>query len=292
VSEEPVGASRSRASMVAARSAARASAWVRALVVKHGRAPVVAAVFLGLLSGGVAWASIRAREREVRAGWDLVPVLVAAQDLPEGSTLALEMVARRDVPEQFVTSSVVRPDSAATVLGQKLLVPVQAGDPLLWSAFEVARGVERLSAVVQRRARAVTIETSEAQAVGGWVRPNDHVDVIATFREPGTDELSTLTLLQNVVVVATGDVAGPARPHAGDDGVRNVSLLLLPEEVELAVLAQELGRLTLVLRNPEDIEVQEDRTRTTLSTLLTGERTRALQKLRRETIQVIRGGAP
>lgn len=267
---------------------ARLAAWIRALPARHGRVPVIAAAAAGLLSGAVAWVSIRARERAAREGWELVPVLVAASDIPEGEALQVDMIARRPVPEQFVTSSVVRPDSAATVLGQKLLVPVQAGDPLLWSSFEVARGVERLSSVVQQHARAVTIETSEAQAVGGWVRPNDHVDVIATFREPGTEELSALTLLQNVVVVATGDLAGSVPPRATED-VRDVSLLLLPEEAELVVLAQEIGRLTLVLRNPEDIEVREDRTRTTVGTMLTGERTRALQRLRRETIQIIRG---
>src|SRR5205085_2097514 len=145
--------------------------------------------------------------------------------------LAAGMVARRSIPEQFATSSVIRPDSSSTVLGQKLLVPVQKGDPLLWSQFEVARGLQRLSTVVQRKARVVTIETSETQAVGGWLRPNDHVDVLATFRDAGTDEMSTLTLLQNVVVVAVGKLAGGAPlPRSEDDAAGNASLLLLPEE--------------------------------------------------------------
>jgi len=57
----------------------------------------------------------------------------------------MDQLAQRMVPQQFVTSSVVRPESVSHVLGQKLMVPVQAGDPLLWSQFETTRAAERLS---------------------------------------------------------------------------------------------------------------------------------------------------
>jgi len=71
----------------------------------------------------------------VRAGWNLVPVIVASQDLPEGTVLSFDVVSQRPIPEQFVTSSIVKPDSASYVIGGKLLVPVQSGDPLTWSMF-------------------------------------------------------------------------------------------------------------------------------------------------------------
>jgi pilus assembly protein CpaB len=68
--------------------------------------------------------------------------------------------------------------------------------------------------------------------------------------------------------------------------------MVLPEEAELLALAEQLGALTFTLRNEDDLDVLEERGRATLSTLLSGERTKVLQQKRFNTIQVIRGAAP
>jgi pilus assembly protein CpaB len=259
-----------------------------------GKTPLLIAVSLGLVAGLIAWSAVKKREADVRKGWNLVPVVVAAVDLSEGTVVTMEMVSQRSIPEQFVTSSVVKPDSASYIVNQKVLVPVQAGDPLLWSQFETTRAAERLSTKVMKKARAVTLETKGSSSVGGWVRPNDHVDLIGTFKDPATGEQVAVTLMQNVVVLATGKISGTTNVNLVPDNQRdynNVSLLLLPEEVEMAVLAQELGSVTLSLRNEDDLDVLEERGRATINTLLSGERTKVLQAKRFNTIQVIKGSA-
>lgn len=258
-----------------------------------GKTPLVVALVLGLLAGVIAYSAIKKKEADVRRGWNLVPVVVAAQDIPEGTVVTFEMISQRSVPEQFVTSSVVKPDSASYVVNQKVLVALQAGDPLLWSQFETTKAAERLSSKVQKKGRAITIETKRTTSVGGWVRPNDHVDVIGTFRDPQSDEQVSVTLLQNVIVLATGKITGTTNVNLIPENERdydNISLLILPEEAEILVLAQELGALTLSLRNEDDVDIIEDRGRATISSLLSGERTRQLEIRRREVIQIIKGG--
>src|SRR5438067_13301881 len=164
-----------------------------------GKTPLVVALVLGLLAGVIAYSAIKKREADVRRGWNLVPVVVAATDLSEGSVVTFEMISQRSVPEQFVTSSVVKPDSASYVVNQKVLVPVQAGDPLLWSQFETTKAAERLSTKVQKQARALTGEAGKTTAVGGWVRPNDHVDIIGTCKDPNPNESVAVTLFQHVI---------------------------------------------------------------------------------------------
>jgi pilus assembly protein CpaB len=257
-----------------------------------GKTPLVVALVLGLLAGVVAYSAIKKKEADVRRGWNLVPVVVAAQDIPEGTVISFEMISQRSVPEQFVTSSVVKPDSANYVVNQKVLVPLQAGDPLLWSQFETTKAAERLSTKVQKKGRAVTIEAKSTTSVGGWIRPNDHVDVIGTFRDPQTDENVAVTLLQNVIVLATGKITGTTNVNLIPENQRdytNISLLVIPEEAEILVLASELGNLTLSLRNEDDVDLIEERGRATISTLLSGERTRVLEQKRREIIQIIKG---
>ncbi len=258
-----------------------------------GKTPLFVALVLGLLAGVIAYSAIKKKEADVRRGWNLVPVVVAAMDIPEGTVVSFEMISQRSVPEQFVTSSVVKPDSASYVVNQKVLVPLQSGDPLLWSQFETTKAAERLSSKVQKKGRAITLAAKDTTAVGGWIRPNDHVDVIGTFRDPQNDESVAVTLLQNVIVLATGKITGTTNVNLiaeQDREYANVSLLVLPEEAEILVLAQELGALTLSLRNEDDVDIIEERGRATISSLLSGERTRALEAKRREVIQIIKGG--
>jgi pilus assembly protein CpaB len=104
--------------------------------------------FSGVLTGGIFGFILAAcvvglianqYMKRKTAGWNLVPVVVAAQDIPENTAVTFDMISQRSVPEQFVTSSVVKPDSASYIVNQPLLVPVQAGDMLLWSQFETKK---------------------------------------------------------------------------------------------------------------------------------------------------------
>ena len=240
-----------------------------------GKTPLLVAIVLGVLAGAMAYLSVKKKEREVKAGWNLVPVLVASDAVTEGTVITYDMISQRAVPEQFVTSSVIKPDSANYIVGQKVLVPLQAGDPLLWSQFETSKAAEKLSTIVQKKGRAITIPAAGPSAVGGWIRPNDHIDIIGTFRDPQSQEQMAVTLLQNVVVLATGKITGTTNINLlpeGDRGYADISLLVLPEEAEILTLAQDMGTLKFTLRNPEDIDVQEARGRDTLQTLITGER--------------------
>ena len=259
-----------------------------------GRLPLVIAIVLGLLAGVIAWSAIEQKKKEVQEGWNLVPVIVASQDIAEGTVLNYDMIAQRSMPEQFVTESLVKPDSANYVVDQKVLVPLQEGDPILWSHFESTKGFEKLSTIIQKKGRAMAMAVDGIQSVGGWIRPNDHVDVVGTFRDPNSREMVAVTLLQNVIVLATGKITGTTNINLIPETQRNysnISLLVLPEEAEILTLAGELGKLMLTLRHPEDLDVLETKGRATINTLLTGERTQELRKKRMFSIQVIRGQA-
>ncbi|MGI5865877.1 MAG: SAF domain-containing protein [Myxococcales bacterium] len=106
----------------------------------------------------------------LKKSWTLVPVVVANQDLAEGTVIAYDMVSQRPLPEQFVTTSVVKPDSASYIIGQKTLVPMQAGDMFLWSMFETSKAAEQLSKAVTKDRRIFTIETTPASSCGEWIR--------------------------------------------------------------------------------------------------------------------------
>jgi hypothetical protein len=102
-----------------------------------------AALSVGVISGMPALsARIHARDAKYTM------VVTAARDLTEGTIVTFDMLAQRAYPAENVTSSIVAPDSANYIVGQRILVPAMAGDALLWSQFETSTvAIEALRAV-------------------------------------------------------------------------------------------------------------------------------------------------
>jgi pilus assembly protein CpaB len=111
--------------------------------------------------------------------------------------------------------------------------------------------------------RAVSINCSGAAAVSSMVRPNDHVDVVGTFnfdRESGSKNFVTCTILQNVLVLATGN--DTAKTRSAGEAARSYSTVTLevtPREAEMLAFAEQMkGRLVLTLRNRNDTSFEKE----------------------------------
>ncbi len=99
---------------------------------------VAGAAIIGFLAGVVGCALVKNAARIARAGWNLTPVVVVNVDVAPGTKLTSDMLSQRPVPEQFVTASVVKPDSVHYVVDQVVSVPMHAGDPLYWAFMAAA----------------------------------------------------------------------------------------------------------------------------------------------------------
>lgn len=259
-----------------------------------GKNALYVSLVLAAVAGAAAFGSVRLKQRKVEDRWATVRILCAKVDIAEGTELTHDLIAIREIPAQFVTGSFVKVDGDGNALqenpvGQRVGVPLKAGDPILVSQFEAAHESD-FSSMISPNGRAVTIDVQEKSAVGLWVHPNDHVDVIGSFRDPSTHELKAITLLQNVIVLATGRITGSTLYVPEDDKkFQTVTLLVLPEEAQMLTLGQELGQLTLLLRNPGDLDLQDKRTVVDERSLITGEHANELQQKRYRTIQIIRG---
>ncbi len=261
----------------------------------RGATPFVIACVLFVFFGVVAYINIRSTEVNVRRGWSLVPIVVASESLPEGTTIDFNMISTREVPDVFVTSSVVKPDSSAYLLNQRLIVPVQGGDPLLWSQFESNKSKERLSTRISRKMRAYTIEAEDITSVGGWVQPGDYVDFVITVKNPDTQEQTAATTLPDLQVIATGKISESSLPgytKPGQQRYANVSVLAIPEEIEVLALMRLRASYRMVLRARDDHAPLEPKA-TTPDTLMSGARMSMLHKKRSETIiPLIRNSVP
>jgi len=115
-----------------------------------------------------------------------------------------------------------------------------------------------------KRAVAITIDTRGSSSAGGFVLPNDRVDILRTFRDDeasrvnGSDIHSTETILTNIRVLAIGkNVQTDAQGNSFVDG-ENATLELTPAQAEIITLAQRVGHVSLALRSLADASGEEE----------------------------------
>ncbi|MEK7270755.1 MAG: Flp pilus assembly protein CpaB [Planctomycetota bacterium] len=238
--------------------------------------PIVSIV-IGLLAFILTYQYLRGKLNEIQrererlyAGAKTISVMVPVKDLPKGTTLVATDLTIRDVPAASASERCVAHEDGLSLLGKKTLYPLKAGSPILWPDIEGgASAVQGLSGTVQPGLRAISISVGGAAAVSGMVEPNDRVDVLGTFSFPsktaaGEMEAMTLTVLQDVTVLATGQTTAKdqylrSRAMARAASYSTVTLEVTPREAELLVFAQQLqGRLTLSLRNSADVTFEKD----------------------------------
>ncbi len=208
-------------------------------------------------------------------------VLTAAKDLPAGTVLSAEHLS--EVVAEAGPSALPA-DAKAKMLGREVRVPMVKGDFIHEDALSPPGVPASLTTKLVEHMRAYPVTVTGAD----HVRPGDRIDVLHAVKDPVSGELVIVKLLQNVVVIAVDPlekVPGPTLAFP----LRKVTLEVLQQEVELLTFAEHTGVLQVSLRNPDDLDFEEEQGRTTLSTIFSGERTRVLQQKRFSTIQIIRG---
>ncbi len=197
-----------------------------------------------------------------------VEVLAAGRDLPAGTVLVKKDLLSKSIPGRSLTKDTILVTDLNRFLGKKLKQPLDKEETLMWSYVDVPfRPGSGLAPVITAGRRAVSISISGAAGVSGLVQPNDRVDVIGSFtfpsrKDPEKTEWVTLTILQDVSVLATGQTLG--KSELGDRsrlsaGYSTITVEVTPREAELLVFVENMrGHLTLSLRNPEDVSFEKN----------------------------------
>src|SRR5690606_38936220 len=181
----------------------------------------------------------------------------AARDIPVGGTLSESVVAVRDIPLAYVEGRHIRASELKKVLAARLASGLRANEAVLWNDLSKYSDHNRvLSGLIEQGMRAVAIDGRTAD-FDGLLRPGDRVDVL--FTAGGTNSSGTTrTLLQNLLVLSVGGNI----QRADEDGGRSsyarsgsVTVSASVEQAQKLVHAQGQGRLTLTLRNHDDITI-------------------------------------
>ncbi|WP_419907716.1 Flp pilus assembly protein CpaB [Hoeflea sp.] len=184
-------------------------------------------------------------------------VLVASSSLPIGSRLSNKNLGWQDWPEDAVSDGFItrstRPDAVQELTGSIVRLPVFEGEPLRTEKV-VDSGTNIMSSILPSGKRAVSTAISVATGAGGFILPNDRVDVIMV-RNSDEAGFLTETILENIRVLAIDQ-----RIQEDEDGKKTAvgstaTLELTPEQSKIIAVAQQMAaRLTLALRSVADVQ--------------------------------------
>ncbi len=194
---------------------------------------------------------------------ELINTLVAIQDIPKNFKLDETMVQVMEVPRKWRQPGALM--AVEDILGQISANPIQKGEQVLLTKL-VSLEDAGLAYKIPKKKRGIAIAVYDINAVGGHVKPGNYVDIIGTFDfgEGDKADMRTVTLFQNVHVLAVGDDLGQTVPQNLESGSKigtenfarqtrrsngTIVVSLSPLDCQKVVLAQEMGTLTLSLRS-------------------------------------------
>ena len=182
---------------------------------------------------------------------ELVNVAVAVADLSGGTIIKPEMV--KMVP--FLKGSLASGffNDAATLVGRVVITPIKADEPIFDSRLastDITKG--GVAAVISQNKRAMAVKVDKVKGVSGFIHPGNRVDVVATFRPTNSQLPVTMTVLENIPVLATGTETEIRNKQEKPIEVDVITLEVSPEEAEVLALASSEGKLQLSLRNFSD----------------------------------------
>ena len=237
--------------------------------VKRMNTARIAVLSIAIGAGGIAaWLASGSDKTEAPAApvvqLPTVEVLVTKSEIGLGQTVKAEDLQWQNWPTSsagnFITR-VSRADAVKDITGSIARSPFIAGEPIREQKLVKTEGTGFMAAILPTGFRAVSTEISPETGAGGFILPNDHVDVLLSKREKNPDgkspDLVTSEIILTNIRVLAIDQAPKEKDGTNTLVGKTVTLELKPEQAETLGRARQSGTLSLALRSLVDVKTVE-----------------------------------
>jgi pilus assembly protein CpaB len=185
-----------------------------------------------------------------------VDVLIAKADIGMGTAISAQDLQWQAWPAATTGPSYVtkkdQPNAIDEFAGAITRAPFTAGEPIREAKLIKANGAAGyMAAILPSGMRAVSTEISPETGAGGFILPNDRVDVILS-RRPGDNRTTrkpvSETILTNVKVLAIDQTVEEKNGQRVVVG-KTATIELSPRQSETLTQSRQLGTLSLALRS-------------------------------------------
>ena len=246
-------------------------------VVKRMYPARIVVLIIALSAGGVAAylasGSDNKPPTEPVAQLQTVDVLVAKSDIGLGQTVTPGDLQWQTWPAATASNTFIRrterADATTQIAGSIARAPFIAGEPIREPKLVKAVGSGFMAAILPTGMRAVSTEISPETGAGGFILPNDRVDVILTRREKNPDRSSSNDIVFSEIILTNIRVLAIDQAPKEKDGQnsvvgKTVTLELKAEQTGILAAARQAGTLSLALRSIADVnqvEIADDSSR-------------------------------
>jgi pilus assembly protein CpaB len=220
----------------------------------HTKSAII--LILALVMGGIAafltrnW--LESHSRALATSDSIGTIAVAAEPLAFGAELSADRISEipwvaNALPEgAFVAKDDLLKDGRRVVLSA-----VGRGEPILRSKITGPGQRAVLSSLLDVGKRAVTLRVDDVRGVAGFILPGDFVDVVLIAEDtPPRRESYSEILLQHVKVLGVDQLASERQEQP--TVAKAVTVEVTTEQAQKVLLAANIGKLSLILRRPEE----------------------------------------
>src|SRR5712691_5975002 len=192
---------------------------------------------------------------------ETVDILIANVDIGMGHAVSDQELRWQTWPAAAAGPNFIRkgerPDAIEQLAGAIARQPFSTGEPIREVKLIKAKGSGYMAAILPPGMRAISTEISAETGAGGFILPNDHVDVILSRRDreaekaAGVEVFTSEIFLSNVRVLAIDQTVEEKNGQRVVVG-KTATLELAPQQAELLARSRQMGTLTLALRSLVD----------------------------------------
>ena len=197
-----------------------------------------------------------------------VDILVAKADIGLGQSVKPEDLQWQTWPAASASNSFIskanKVEAMREVAGSIARAPFIAGEPIREQKLVKADGSGFMAAILPSGFRAISTEISPETGAGGFILPNDRVDVLLSRREKNPDR-GAPDIIKSEIILTNIRVLAIDQAPKEKDGInalvgKTVTLELKPEQAETLARSRQSGTLSLALRSIADVNMVEKKT--------------------------------
>src|SRR5882757_2314422 len=227
----------------------------------------IVVLIIALSAGGVAAYLVRGFDNKSSATEPVVQlqtvdVLVAKSDIGLGQSVSAENIQWQTWPAATASNNFIRrnerPEATREVSGSIARAPFLAGEPIREPKLVRANGSGFMAAILPAGMRAISTDISPETGAGGFILPNDRVDVILSKREKNADRTGAADTVNSEIILTNVRVLAIDQAPKEKDGQntvvgKTVTLELRPGQAETLARTRQSGTLALALRSIADL---------------------------------------
>ena len=215
---------------------------------------IIASCLIGLITASAYSSRVRHLRDEITSLSEKIPVLTVTRNIKAGESLADEDLEAALFLKDQVSGRTIPPEDIELIVGRRVIHPVPARDPVLWTDFPEGPRVRHPSEKIPPGYRVIALPADEIHTLTHFISPGDTVDIVSSDFDSSGNRLISRLIAESIFVLGVGRQF-EARPSSPDTEDYHLSVTLLVDPVNaLAILGASLaGEIHFLARGSSPI---------------------------------------